>query len=348
MGKNTHLKIIPRTLFLGIVTATLLVICGVGGFLYAWPGNALAVRIARLIPLPVVSIGWSDVVTSRDLGENMLSIRRFYESQDFSKVGMRIDFSTEDGQMRLKLREKDLLNKMIEDRAMERLAHSHGIFVTPEEAQRGVEMKLAELGTETRVEQSLARLYGWTLSDFSAKVVRPSLYEEKLREEFGKDTKQREGASEKIEKAAAKLKQGVSFSDVAQEFSEGQTASKGGELGWFTIDDLAPDLQKPVEKAKRNVVSDIVESDLGFHLLLVEETKFENGKQLYHLRQIFVEKTSFSDWLSEELRKLPLRVWSREYEWNADSAEIDFQPGPFLEFEKKLLEKADGDPTLLL
>lgn len=348
MGKNIRFKVIPRVIIIGIV-GTIFLFVGVAiGFFSFWPGSALAVRVQRVIPFPIVSIGWTDIITSRDLGENMRSIRRFYESQDFSKVGMRIDFSTEDGKMRLKMREKDLLNKMLEDRAMERLARARDITVTPEEAQQGVESKLAELGTETRVEQSLARLYGWTLSDFAEKVVRPSLYEEKLRGEFEKDTQQRKAAFEKVQQAAEKLKQGVSFSNVAQEFSEGQTASKGGELGWFTLDDLAPDLQKPVEKAKRNVVSDIIESDLGFHILLVEETKFENGKQLYHLRQIFVEKTSFSDWLSEELRKLPIRVWSGEYQWNRDAAEVDFQPGSYLEFEKKLLEKADGDPTLLL
>lgn len=349
MAKTPRTKFTMRTLPLGIGGVLLFLISLVLVGAYYWPSNRIVSRVTSWIPVPVASIGFGDIITTKSLNQNMRSIRRFYESQDFGKVGMRIDFSTEDGKMRLKLREKDLLNKMLEDRAMMRLADERNIVVTPTEAQQGVEAKLAELGTESKVEQSLARLYGWTLSDFAEKVVRPSLYEEKLMAEFSKDVSKRDAGSERIQRAAEKLSQrGVTFAEVAQEFSEGQTADKGGELGWFTLDDLAPDLQKPVEKAKRNVATPIIESDLGFHILLVEEEKYENAKHFYHLRQIFIEKPSFSDWLTEELRKLPIRVWSADYQWNSEAAEIQFRPGKYLEYEKSLLERADGDPTLLL
>lgn len=315
---------------------------------YFFPGTAVAQSVARLFPLPIASIGLSDIVTSRELAEDMDSIRRFYESQDFERVGMRVDFSTPEGSQRLKLREKDLLNKMLEDRAIVRLANEAGIAVTPDEARKGLEAKMAELGVGSSVEQNLARLYGWTLSDFEEKVVRPNLYEAKLLERYRSEDHGKSAAQAKVQRAAEALKAKKNFADVAREFSEGRTAADGGDLGWFSIDDLAPDLKGPVENAKRGVPTSIIESDLGFHILLLEESKLEDGKRLYHLRQIFARKPSFADWLTEAMRRMPVKVYSRDYRWNAENATVEFRKEELRTFEKKLLEEAEGDPTLLL
>ncbi|MEP7162690.1 MAG: peptidylprolyl isomerase [Candidatus Moraniibacteriota bacterium] len=341
-------RIKTTTLTIGIFTFLVAFFVILGAAYYLWPSSRLTSKIAKVLPFPVASIGVSEIITTKSLGENMTSIRRFYETQDFGKAGMRIDFSTEDGQRRLKLREKDLLNKMLEDRAIERLAREQGIVVTPAEAQKGVEGKLKELGTGSQVEQSLARLYGWTLSDFGEKVVLPSLYEEKLLEKFQSEDNGKKAARERIDKAEQALKGKRDFATVAGEFSEGRTAAEGGELGWFTLDDLAPDLQDPVKTTKEKVPTRIIESELGYHILLVEESKFEEGKRLYHLRQIFNRKPSFAEWLTGKMREMPIHVFSREYEWDVATAEMRFRDKELQEFERKLLEKAEGDPTLLL
>lgn len=314
---------------------------------YGWPDSSLGKRFSRLMPFPVVVMGTDGVITSRALDANVAAMRRFYENQDFGKAGMRVDFTTEDGKLRLKLREKDLLNKMIEDIAIEAIASEHGIRVSPQEARTGIEQKLAELGTGSQVEQNLARLYGWTLSDFGEKVVLPSLYEEKVQAMFDADSERDRNARETIERAQQEIAQGKDFSTVAREFSEGQTSADGGELGWFVTADLAPELRVPVEKARRAVPTDIVESELGFHILLVEESKLENGQRLYHLRQIFTRKTTFADWLSERMRSMSVRVFSRDYEWKVDEARVDFRRAALQNAEKKLMENATNDPSLV-
>ena len=304
--------------------------------------------LVRRLPYPAVVVGYGNVVTFRELSQNMESIKHFYENQDSSQLGLRIDFSTEEGQKRLKVREKEVLNKMIEDEAVIRLAKERGVFISQEMARQGVARKLEEYGNSDQVQQNLERLYGWSLSDFEEKVVVPSLYEEKLNELFQKEVDPNAEAKEKIEKAAEALRKGASFSDVVKQYSQGQTADAGGDLGWFTLEDLAPELRSPVTLQKVGVPSNVIESSLGFHIILVEEVKKEGNKQLYRIKQIFARKETFADWLSEKMRTMPLWVFDPDYRFDAATARIEFRDPEWQKFEEELYKKASGDPSFLL
>lgn len=310
---------------------------------YALP-RSHAGSIVDRFPYPVALIGYGEAITYRTLAGNLASVRSFYENQDFSKIGMRVDFSTEDGQKRLKVREKEVLNKMIEDEAIMYLAKERGIRVSETTVREGLRRKLEEYGSGEEVKKSLDRLYGWTIPDFEEKVVRPSLYEEKLQESFLKET-DASAAKDKIRSAQEALRGGMTFEETAKKYSEGQTAAEGGELGWFRLTDLTPALQKAVSAQKTAVAGDVVESDLGFHIVLIEETKKEKDMELYRLRQIFVKKAAFADWLSEKMKRMSIRVLSPEYRWNADEARAEFRDRQMIEFEKQLFEKAQGDAS---
>jgi len=316
---------------------------------YAFPeSNVFASRLKGVLPYPLVVMSYQDGITFRTLSQNMVSVKRFYETQDFSKIGLRVDFSTEDGQKRFRVREKEVLNKMIEDKAIERIAKAQGITVSRDEATQGVSRKLEEYGSGTEVRKELDRLYGWTLSDFEERVVLPSLYQEKLQASFVKKTTgSTASAREKILEAQKDLRAGTAFSDVAQKYSESDTAKDSGDLGWFALADLLPELQTLVRAQKVGVPGDVVETELGFHIVLVEEVKKEDTKQLYRLKQIFTKKTTFSDFLSEKMRGLSVYVLSSEYEWNASEARVEFRKQEMRDFEKNLYEKSDGDAAFL-
>jgi len=109
-----------------------------------------------------------------------MSIRRFYENQDFSSLGLRFDFNTDDGKKRLKIREKELINKMIEDSAVEILAQERGINISKKTVKDNVDRKMDEYGNREIVGENLDNLYDWTIDDFKDKIVRPSLYKDAL------------------------------------------------------------------------------------------------------------------------------------------------------------------------
>ncbi|MEI9967062.1 MAG: peptidylprolyl isomerase [Candidatus Moraniibacteriota bacterium] len=300
-------------------------------------------------PYPVALIGLrGGVITERELIENVVAVRRFYETQDFSQIGLRVDFSTADGEKRLKVKEKEIFNKMIEDKASVALGRQYGIRVTPDEAHQGVERTLAEYGTKDTVTSDLGRLYGWSLADFEEKVVAPSLYQEKLQAVFKQETQgAADQSKERIEEAAKELASGKSFADVARQYSEGQTASEGGALGWFRLEDLAPELQTALPLQKVGTPGSIVESVLGYHIVLVEETKNENGTVLYRLSQIFARKADFGDWFKKKVQGMHVLVLSPEYRWSQDEVRADFRDQELGEFEKKVYESETGDPLFL-
>lgn len=313
---------------------------------YKFPDTGFGRMFVTKFPFPVVFIGQGVAVTTSGLAENRAALQHFYESQDFSQIGMRVDFSTEDGKKRLKLREKDLINKMFEDKVIQILAEERGISVTNDQVEAETTGKMKELGTTDKVEETLARLYGWTIADFQEKIVRPAMYEEALLVEYEKEVDQTK-PREKISLAEKALKEKKSFDEVAKIYSEGETRGEGGDLGWFVLEDLAPELRGPVDNARIKEPTGVVESPLGYHILLVEETKLEENVRLYHLRQIFTRKVSFGDWLQGKMRELPVSILSEDYEWNIENGRIEFIKDEMKQFEQKVRESAESDPTVL-
>lgn len=317
---------------------------------YVLPGeNRLGEQIRRTLPLPLVVIGYRDMITTRALMENMSSVRKFYETQDFSQYGIRVDFSTEEGKKRLLIREKEVLNKMLEDRMLAHLAQEKGVRVTREAAADGVRRKLEEYGgNEADIAENLKRLYGWSLRDFEEKVVIPNLYEERLTDMFQKEGDTRAEAERRIKEAREAIRSGVAFDDVAKQFSEGRTREEGGELGWFASEDLAKELQRPVATQKEGAIGDIIESELGFHIVLVQEIRRENGKTFYRIKQIFTKKKTLADWLTDKMRASPPMILSRDFMWDVEAARIELRDENLKRFEQELLEKTDNQSLLLL
>lgn len=339
-------KVRISTLIYAALIVVVLVFAASLAMTYAFPqSSAFAENLKNTLPYPAVIISYQGGITYRTLAENMSAIKRFYEAQDFSKVGLRVDFSTDEGKKRFKVREKEVLNKMIEDETIRFLAGDRGIRISREEAAQAVSRKLEEYGSGEEVKKDLDRLYGWTLSDFEEKVVIPSLYQEKLQASFVKEVDAASEGKKKIGSAQEALRAGKPFAEVAKRYSEGSTAEEGGSLGWFALEDLALELRQPVAAQKIGVPGDVIESGLGFHIVIVEEIKKEDQKQLYRLSQIFTRKVTFADWLAEKMRGLPIFVLSPEYRWNSDEARVEFKEQEWRDFEKNLFEKADGDAT---
>lgn len=318
-------------------------------FAYALPASwSVTERVRSILPLPLVMVGMSSAASYDDVADNLASVRRFYETQDFASLGMRVDFTTADGQNRLKIREREILNKMVEDEVMRLLAAREGITVSERQAAEAVARELGNIGgSEENVKEKLSRLYGWNLVEFQEKVVLPSLYEEALRKTFDEKYTRSADARKKAEQAAKRLADGRDFKDVAMEFSDGRTAKEGGSMGWFAYPDLIEPLQEPAKSQKIGIPGSIVESPLGFHILRVDERKAEGSKDaMVRLSQIFVKKTTFGEWLAGEMSGMSVRVLAPEYEWNRETARVEFGDPDLRRFEQEMLEKAEGDASL--
>jgi peptidyl-prolyl cis-trans isomerase SurA len=78
---------------------------------------------------------------------------------------------------------------------------------------------------------------------------------------------------EKLLNLRERVLNGESFATMAVLYSEGPSASRGGEIGWINKADLDPAYAKAAAALKKDQVSKIVESSFGYHIIqLLDKT----------------------------------------------------------------------------
>src|SRR6185369_4104791 len=72
---------------------------------------------------------------------------------------------------------------------------------------------------------------------------------------------------------AAELKKGADFADLAKKKSKDPGASDGGDLGFFTKDQMVPEFSAVAFTLEPGKISDPVKSQFGWHVIKVEEKR---------------------------------------------------------------------------
>lgn len=348
MPKKAKLKKAKIWIIVGVAAGVIfvfLLFLVLGVYKFNW-NNRFFVGATKIIPFPAVYVRGAGSISVNEIKSNAASVKKFYESQDFEKIGMRVDFSTDQGAKRLQVKEKEIINKMIENKVIEDLAKKRGITLTDIAVTTELESNIQQFGNKDNLMSDLARLYGWTIKDFEQKVVKPGMYSEKLAEVYMNEvdtTTQQAKIRSLYEKVTSKKED---FAKTAKENSDGQSAESGGDLGWSTKDQLIQAVADKAFSMKTGEISEPIESPLGFHVLKLEEKKTDNGQDLVHLRQIFVKKTTFADWLKEKMKEYPVTIFLKDYQWNSNESRIEFRNSGMRTFEQNLSANSEGDPSV--
>ncbi len=338
-------KIFRRT-FLSILLVSGFFLVFLIIFYFFSPLNKFNKKFFKKIPYPIAVINQNKIITTKNLLSNSESLEKFYNSQDFSKIGMRVDFETEEGLERLKIKEKEIFNKLIENEIIEIIAESKGIHISKKEAGKELVTKAQEAGSTENLALSLKKLYNWSLGDFRDKVVIPRLYLGKLIEYYEKENIENISTDSQIKKAYQELEKGISFKEVVSSYSQGETAQNGGELGWFKKKYLSTNISEKAYSMQPGNFSEIIKSPLGSHIIYLEEIREEAGVKEVKLKQIFTPEGSFLDWLNNEKGKISIKVFSKDYFWNKEALEIKFSDSALEINEKKIRNNSNGDPSI--
>lgn len=89
---------------------------------------------------------------------------------------------------------------------------------------------------------------------------------------------QEKAALDKIKAIEAELKSGKSFEDVATRMSEGPSAPKGGDLGFFGAGQMVKPFEEKAFAMKVGEVSGPVRTRFGFHIIKVVDKREERKK----------------------------------------------------------------------
>ncbi len=114
----------------------------------------------------------------------------------------------------------------------------------------------------------------------------------------------REAARARLEEISAKLqKKPHKFADLALKHSECPTALQGGALGLVPRGKLYPELDAVLFKLKAGAISDIVESEIGFHLVLC--------KQIQKAETLSLQKATpkIRQFMKERAKRTCQRAW---------------------------------------
>lgn len=341
-------KIKKQTLLYGLGLVVLIVLLLLGVLFYGFGVRKFPVgNLVEFLHYPGVIMGNGNMISVSEIDNKLLAIESFYKNQDFSNLGLRVDFSTEEGKKRLEMKRKNLINKLIENRIIKELAKKDGLAISEDQASAELNRKLNEYGDVNYLKETVLKLYGWNIDDFRNNIVIPDLYRKALEENFKKNDSSYIEARKKMDEAKSALAAGGIFSEIAKQYSSGESSQSGGEMGWFSYDQMLPEIAVAVFSLDKGQTSEIIESSLGYHIINVEDRRKENDKDLIQIRQIFVRTNNFDEWLIERKKEEKIWIPIRGLEWNKNEGMVEFSDEDMRKFEEKELNDFSGDASVL-
>ncbi len=115
------------------------------------------------------------------------------------------------------------------------------------------------------------------------------------------------------------LRQGQPFAEVAAEYSLSPDGQQGGDLGFFGRGEMPPEFDAVVFDLPVNRLSDLVQSEYGYHLFLVEEkrkaarlSKQEAEPEIRTLLETQQREELYLQWLQELRARAKITVdWAQ-------------------------------------
>ena len=293
----------------------------------------------------IVAVVNNDIITLSDLNELYLP---------YADRIRGLSYSPEKEQALLFEARKEILNRLIEQKLADQEITAKNIHVSDEDVDSALErVKQENAVTEEQLVQVLAK-DGYTLEaykerlkeqilraklvdwEIKSKVVitedeirryyneHKELYKGKVRYHIrgillktppSDNEHQVSAVVEKGEEIIRKIRGGLPFEDAAREFSEAESATSGGDLGFFTLDELTPALKEVLQKLQEGEVSPALRTPAGIQIIKlvrkeeIPEKSLEDAKPEIHqkLFQSVVDE-KYQEWLQRLRKKAYIKI----------------------------------------
>ncbi len=123
-----------------------------------------------------------------------------------------------------------------------------------------------------------------------------------IKVEEGADEAAKTDAKERLEAVRGKLEEGGDFEELAEEYSEGPSKSRGGDLGFFGRGQMVKSFEDAAFALEPGEVSGLVETQFGYHLIELVEEKAA-GVQSFAEAQPRIEQMLKNQRIQSELDK---------------------------------------------
>lgn len=133
----------------------------------------------------------------------------------------------------------------------------------------------------------------WDMDDYRSLVIRPFVVSQKLDVALDADRSYQDASLASMAALQEKLALGIAFEDIAQQYSEDESAKTKGNLGYLLSSEVDPGLAS-VFALSTGETSDILEAAGAFWIIRVEDIVHEEDGDRYLLRGIAVNKQTVS------------------------------------------------------
>src|SRR5271169_592508 len=123
------------------------------------------------------------------------------------------------------------------------------------------------------------------------------------------------------------LKKGADFAELAKKKSKDPGASDGGDLGFFTKDQMVPEFSAVAFSLEPGKVSDPVKTQFGWHVIKVEEKRDRKAPDFDQVKsqiETYVARKAQADYVG----KLRDAAKIERMDKTADTAKTDAKPDP--------------------
>ncbi len=227
---------------------------------------------------PVATVNGKDI-SYRNYQKDLKAVKTYFETDKTVGTGIT------DAQI-----QEEVLKRLIITTVIEQELDTFGVKLTDEM----LTAVRTDIGTELTagggtLEESVKKTFGWSLKTFEDQLVYPLA----LEREFQKTVKSRKDEAlqpyvevlevrarhilfpkeekEKATQVLARIKKGEDFATLAKEFGTDGSKDNGGDLGWFERGRMIPEFEAVAFEMKPQDVSELVETEFGYHIIKVEE-----------------------------------------------------------------------------
>jgi len=121
--------------------------------------------------------------------------------------------------------------------------------------------------------------------------------------------------AEKFKLVLDQFRSGQSIEDLARRYSEAPNRDQGGDVGFFSLDQLSPQLQEHLRDLKAGDVTPILRTDQGFQVFYVEAVEAGEGRTLEEATAEIQDRlykeivdSKFKEWLQELRRRSHIKI----------------------------------------
>jgi|APSaa5957512622_1039677.scaffolds.fasta_scaffold01896_5 hypothetical protein len=268
--KKTNKNILIMTLLVIVVLICAFGMVGLASYKYDWD-NKFSNAVLKVLPIPAGYVE-GKIIKMSDFKEEVKGVTQFAVANDFDVTREQV--------------EKDVIDKLILQKAMEKLAKEFDVTVTPEDLDAAVQSQIDQLENADEYAENVEKYFGWDVETFKQNII----YIEVLRDNLIEAGIPKKVAEEKAQKVLAKVNKGKqSFEELAKEFSDDPGSSEnGGDLGFFGKGVMVEAFENAVFALEVGQISDLVETEFGYHIIKVEDRRVDGENEQVQASHILI------------------------------------------------------------